>query len=55
MSKPDVEDRVDEALKRLEAGELSISKLDDFLGNPNLAALARSSSSRGSITSSSLP
>jgi 3-hydroxy-3-methylglutaryl-coenzyme A reductase (EC 1.1.1.34) len=41
MSKPDVEDRVNEALKRLEAGELSISKLDDFLGNPNLAALAR--------------
>ena len=41
MSKPDVEDRVDEALRRLEAGELSISKLDDFLGNPNLAALAR--------------
>ena len=32
---------VDEALRKLEAGEISISRLDDFLGNPNLAALAR--------------
>ncbi|MGC9071884.1 MAG: hydroxymethylglutaryl-CoA reductase (NADPH) [Acidilobus sp.] len=41
MSKPEVESKAEEALKKLEAGELSISKLDEFLGNPNLAALVR--------------
>ncbi|MGC9210142.1 MAG: hydroxymethylglutaryl-CoA reductase (NADPH) [Acidilobus sp.] len=41
MSNPEVESKVEEALRKLEAGELSISKLDDFLGNPNLAALVR--------------
>ncbi len=44
MSSPaggSLESKIDEALRKLESGELSISKLDSFLGNPNLAALAR--------------
>ena len=41
MSKPGLEEKAEEALRKLEAGELSISRLDEFLGNPNLAALVR--------------
>ncbi len=38
---PEIENKVSEALRALNSGKLSISKLDDFLGNPNLAALVR--------------
>jgi len=41
MSNEELGLKVEEALSKLESGELSISKLDQFLGNPNLAALAR--------------
>ncbi|WP_048813009.1 hydroxymethylglutaryl-CoA reductase (NADPH) [Acidilobus saccharovorans] len=41
MSNEELSSKVEEALSKLESGELSFSKLDSFLGNPNLAALVR--------------